>query len=141
MTLRCLPGGARERHETQEIDLERGARDARRVLAIEALVEAGLSTTDAKLCVHQLEGGAADAFVRAYSYLVLLGVNASAFRRWCLTHGYYEVVGQVVSKCCACGGPVDPRKFAEVAGCGRYRCQTCVRENRHGADKAQENQL
>ena len=95
MTLRLLP--ARPRHETRELDLARGLRDARRVLAVKALVGAGMPSATAKVCIARLESGSADAFAAAYSMVVSLGVTANVFKSWCCTHGYAGLFGELHS--------------------------------------------
>lgn len=125
----CLPGGARERRETTEIDLRRMQRRAR---ATDALIAAGLDDETACLCLHQLEAGAADAFARAYAYVVPLGVNASVFRSWCVSRGYAEVIGLGTERADRCGHCRRPLSFYECTRVARVdgrvllRCPHCA---------------
>lgn len=101
MNLRSLLGG-RKRKETREYRIS----DAVHERAVNNLVVGGLQIEQARLCVHQLVSGSADAFARAYGYVSGLGVSASVFRKWCVTHGFHDVIGEHCDRCAWCGNRI-----------------------------------
>lgn len=145
MTLRAITGGKpRERRETAEYKVLTGMQEARRALAIEALVQCGIGNTRARLCVHQLEAGADDAFDRAFAY-VEGDVLRETFRKWCFTHGYHRATlaksGPSTECCSWCGGAVKGRDFMGVqrlAGETFLRCGECAGKQVSVADVIEE---
>lgn len=134
MSLRAINGG-RPRRETAEYAFTQGMREARRVMAVEALITAGIAHELAKLCVHQLESGAHNAFARAYTYVDTL-VEPQTFKIWLLTHGYREVLGETPAQptradlCAGCSAPLSPKSpmgvYRAKAGTVLLRCAECA---------------